>query len=724
MRSKLTKHAVLIAFYALLALIVLYNPIFHSATHVPGDATAATDYYHFHWNYWWIRHALTNGLNVYQTDYVFAPFTSSLVYHTLTPSYFPIWALLEPLFGTVIAMTTIVALIFTLTGYLFYLLLRHEGVATPLALAFGAILEVSPLMFSGLYWTNINVMSWFWLPALMLIWGRIVQSERELRTLWTIILALALWGMLLTDLQYPLFAFFVVLPYALWTLRYAKRPLPLIMHGLIAGGLALGLLWVAGPLPYILSTSREGFSPTPVERAARVPFPYGFFTRIQYGASPGSLVIPTLVIGVLVSVRRRIGKSLHWSAPPLFWIAIAIPPLLLSAGASITIAGIEVPMPYLALHNLLGGMFRYPERFAAVFTIPALIAAGQLLTRAYPTLRRPKVGLPVGVALTLLVAAEARIFLPQPLQPLPTPYSFHQAMAREPYQYVVVDVPTAGSSGEGYVGDPRWMTTEFYALAHDKRVVNGHISRVNTWNYMYMETSDPMMAWLGQRRYLEPETVEAQLRERIFSWPIGYIVIHQDYIGREGPTLQEIIGFFNRLDDLLCFYTQEGDALVYRTAWHPDGCDLLTRTPPETSSGVYEVDIGSAGDERYIGWGYHPQEQVAGLTLRWTGEYPQTDTYVDLPLGSYTLTATLQAFWENRRISLRVNGVEVGEAVDVGTDGLADYRWRIPAEMIGDGQHLQVTLAYDDVIVPVEVGQSADQRRLAVAVERLRFTRE
>jgi hypothetical protein len=721
---RLTKHLVLIAFYALLALIVLYNPIFHSATHVPGDATAATDYYHFHWNYWWMRHALTNGLNIYQTDYVFAPFTSGLVYHTLTPSYFPIWALLEPLVGTSVAMNAIVALIFTLTGYCFYLLLRHEGVAVPLALASGAILELSPLMFSGLYWTNINVMSWFWLPVLVLIWSRIVQTESRRRILWTLVLALALWGMLLTDLQYPLFAFFVVLPYALWTLIRSRQPLPLLAHGLAAGGLALLLLWFAGPLPYVLSASREGFSPTPVERAARVPFPHGFFTRIQYGASPGALVIPALLIGLLVSVRQRRAGRLRWSAPPLFWLIIAIPPLLLSAGASITIAGVEIPMPYQLLHSLLGGMFRYPERFAAVFTIPALIAAGQLFTRAYPTLSRARTAVPLGAALVLLVAAEARIFQPQPIQPLPTPYSFHQAMANEPYQYVVLDVPTAGSSGEGYVGDPRWMTTQFYALAHHKRVVNGHISRVNTWNYMYMETSDPTMAWLGQRRYLEPETVEAQLRERIFSWPIGYIVIHQNYVGREGPTLQEIIGYFNQLDDLLCFYTQEGDALVYRTAWHPDGCDTLTRTPPELEPGVYEVDIGSTGDERFIGWGYHPQEQVAGLTLRWTGEYPQTDTYVDLPPGSYTLTATLQAFWENRHVSLRVNGTEVGEAVEVGTGGLADYHWTIPADIIGDGWHLQVTLAYDDVIVPVDVGQSADQRRLAVAVDRLQFARE
>ena len=740
MRPTLRKNLLIIAFYALLACIALYNPIFHSATHVPGDPTATTDYYHFHWNYWWMRHALATGLDIYQTDYVFAPFTSSLAYHTLTPFWFPLWALLEPLAGTGAVMNAIMAAAFTLTGYVFYLLLRREGVTTLLALIGGAILELSPIMLGSIYWTNINLMNWFWLPALILLWGKLAKSplslrERGLRgegVFWLVALGAALWGMILCDVQYPLFAAFLIVPYILWTLIRSRQPLALIGRGLAALALALALLWVAGPLPELFTASREGFSPTPVSRAVIIPFPQGYFTRIDRFASVGGLALPALALAAVVSLRRRTSTARHdglqrtrpalsiRNPPAWFWLAVMLPPLLLSAGGTIQIAGVDIPMPYRWLHDLLGGMFRYPERFAPVFMIPLLIVAGRALS--LPFVRAHRYAL--AVALLLIVAAEARLSRPQIIQPAPPPYAFHQAMAREPYQYVIVDVPTAGSSGEGYVGDPRWMRTQFYALAHEKRVVNGHISRVNTWNYMYMETSDPMMAWLGQRRYLEPETVEAQIRERISNWPIGYLVIHQEYIGREGPTLQEIVGFFNGLDDLLCFYTQEGDALVYRTAWHPDGCESLTRTPPEVEPGIYQIDIGSVGDERFIGWGYHWQEAVAGVTLRWTGEHPQTQTYVDLPPGSYDLAVSMQAFWETRRVSLLVNGTAVGEPVEVGTGSLAAYTWAIPAEVIGDGRHLQVTLAYDSVIVPVEVGQSADTRRLAVAVDWLRFAQQ
>jgi hypothetical protein len=238
---------------------------------------------------------------------------------------------------------------------------------------------------------------------------------------------------------------------------------------------------------------------------------------------------------------------------------------------------------------------------------------------------------------------------------------------------------------------------------------------------MNMETADPMLAWLGQRRFLEPETVAAQLRERIFSYPIGYIVVHADLIGRNTSTVQEIVGYFSQLDDLLCHYVTEGDAIVFRTRWHPGGCP--GRIPPETASGVYEIDVGSPGDERYLGWGYHWSETVSGLTLRWTGEYPYVDTYVDLPPDSYDLNVTLQAFWETRGVELIVNGTPVGGWVSVGTGALVDYHWRIPASAIGDGQHVQLRLIPDATIVPADVGQSADPRRLAVAIDRMRFTR-
>ncbi len=432
------------------------------------------------------------------------------------------------------------------------------------------------------------------------------------------------------------------------------------------------------------------------------------------GAFVTIVVIGALVAGFWVKRRR---PSTRW-----LWFVLMLPPLLLALGPNVTIAGTTIPLaPFRLLYARTNGMFKMPWRLAPIFVIAGLIFAGKTLT---PLLRRIDAGriFALGGAF-LVLAVSVRLYETAPLQPAPTDYSFYHAIGDEPYDdEVILEVPTGAATGDVILGDPRATQLQYYGIIHHKRMVNGFISRAPLENYWYMLTDDPMLSWLGQRRYLEPEVVEAQLRQRIFDWHIGYVVIHRDLIGRDSVAVQEILGYFNSLDDLLCPYTVEGDAVVYRTRWHPDGCP--PRTPPETSPGVYTIDIGSPGDEGFIGLGWHYQEDISGLTLRWLGAYPQTEVYADLPPGAYTVTLSAQAFWEARQVRLSVNGAPVGDPVTVTVDTLHDYSFAIPSGVIGDGKHVTLTLDYDAVIVPADVEPSSDTRKLAVAIDWIRFTRQ
>ncbi|MGQ9889922.1 MAG: hypothetical protein ACUVSX_15765, partial [Aggregatilineales bacterium] len=515
MRCRAARHALVIACCALIAFLALYNLVFHAPGYVAG--TGYTDFYHFHWNYWWIRHALTTpSLSVYETNYVLAPFTSSLALHTLTPFWYPVWALIEPVGGTTVAMVGVYLLAFTLAGYTLYLLLRREGAAPGLALAGGAAFELSPTMFTATFWTNVNLVAWFWLPVLLLVWGQIARAPR--RALWTLTLAVALWAMLLTDLQYPLFAVWLVVPYALLTLWQAPtlpRRLELLGAGAVAVAGALLLLWAAGPLPGILAFDTRTLALTPASDAAALRFPDGLLWHTTDGVPRAHLALVGVVIALAVGGLRakpdsrlanvdlslamwRRGQGARW-----FWLALMIAPLLLSFGASTALAGVEIPLPYALLHAALGGMFRYPERFLPVFLIPAVLFTALTLT---PMVRaRPRAALFASALALLAVIGAARTFSPLPVQPVPRPYAFYTALGREPYDYVVVEVPTGGSSGQGIVGTEAAQTLQFYGITHGKRMVNGHISRVNTWHFWHMRTDDALLAWLGQRRWLEPE---------------------------------------------------------------------------------------------------------------------------------------------------------------------------------------------------------------------------
>ncbi|NDJ61055.1 MAG: hypothetical protein GYB67_08010 [Chloroflexi bacterium] len=727
MGRKLRRHLLIAGFFVGLACLALYWPLFHAGTHV--GATQPHDYYHFHWNYWWMRHALTTGLNIYETNYVLFPATTSLALHTLTPFWYPVWALIEPLAGSLIAMHVIFVLALALSGYACYGLLRQEAVPGSLALSGGMIFMLTPAMLLSVFVTNINYLSLFWLPLALVIWGRIARSiDQPRRTfVWALVLGLTLYGMLMTEYQHGLFLAFLIVPYGLLTLITAgsgRLRGRLVGAGIVAVGLALGLLWIAGPLPHLLTYDLSSLSPQRIEDAAGIPFPDGYLWRwspYSRSVTLGALILPSVAAALLISLsplRRRLNKPIRW-----FWFAVMLPPLIFSAGPSITLGETTVTTPYVALHEIFGGLFRNPARFAPVIILPALIFVGQTLGPLMS--QRTPVRLGLLAALTLLVLIDARIYEPMPLRPAAPVYGFYEMMGRErgaPYDdYAVVEVPVAGGSGEAWVGEFAPMETQFYGLTHGKRMLNGTIARAplsHFWHWLY---DDPMLAWLGQRRYLEPERVEAQLRNRIDAWPIGYIVVHQDYIGRVGPTVQEILGYFNSLPDLLCPVAVERSAVAYRTTWHPDGCP--PRTPPEIAPGVHEIDIGAPGDERYIGWGWHWAETISGLTLRWMGEYPQTRLYVDLPPSDYILTIPAQAFHEPRTLRLRVNDQPLGAPVVVATAQLAEYTFELPAALIGDGVHVEIVFDYDGWRVPTEVGQGDDQRRLALAVNWLRFTR-
>ncbi len=761
-------HLLAIGFYALLAFIILSAIIFNNGVLVPGF-----DYFNYNWNFWWIRHAITTpGLNVYLNNFVMAPHVSNFGYHALTAFWFPVWALIEPLAGTLTAMTVIIFLMCFLNGYALFVLLRREGAAPALALLGGAILQASPVSRYFYYNNHINLGDWFWLPVSILLWQQIIRGAEQGKwtkaLVWGGVLGMALWGIGHTDLQFPIFVAFWLVPYALWTLwklvrtATVKRQYTPLILVVVASGLALvigaGLLWFAGPLPYMRSFKGE-LAPGPVEDRPGIPFPRGYLSldpvwwwwnTPTLGGSVTILLIVSLVASVIMWRRANatspeVGNSKsvgHW-----FWLLVLIPPLLLSMGPNITVFGVSIPMPFRILHAITAGNFRMPWRLAPIFVAASAVFIAKTWTSILYSKRLRSADVPNSVkqgkalktfalvVVILLAVLDIRLYQTAPLEPVLQPYQFYSDIGKEKGKHyddeVVLEVPTGAGTGEILIGDTRPIQYQFYGMVHQKRMLNGFISRTPVENFWPIRYDDPLLAWLGQRRFVEAVTDEAELRQIIKDWPIGYIVVHQDDVGRNGPTPQEIIGYLNSLPELVCPVWVERDAVVYRTYWHPDGCPA--RTPPQTDTGAYRIDIGSSGDEKFIGWGWHWPELVgADTTWRWTGEYPQTELYVDLPAGAYQVSLAAQAFWEPRKIRLLVNDVPLSLVSTAPSDNhalvqpnsLQIFTFALPAEVVGQGKHLTLTLDYDAVIVPKEVGQSEDPRKLAIAVDWVEFKKQ
>ncbi len=706
-------------FYLLIAVIALFPLIVNSPTHTGGEWT--TDYYHFHWNFWWMRHALTHGLSIYTTDYVLFPFTTNLAFHTLTPFWFPAWALLEPLLGggrdgTMRAMLVIMIAASALTGWLFYLWLRRQQVSISLALPFGAILQVCSGMMLAAMLTTINYLSTFWLPLALLTWDVTAEARGRARFAWGALVGVTFYAIMLTDYQHMLFLAFLLVPFGVVTLirkpSWSER-IRLALTGVLALVVMTALLWFIGPLPHIISYDFASLSPQPIESAGGIPFPAGYFSTLNTWdrvISLGALALPLTAIGICAALWMRTPRR-AW-----LWLCLAIVPLLLSAGA--VGGGVTA---YTLLHSAFGGLFRSPARFDYVILIALLTFAGIALT---PLVQRiPRHHFVVPTLLLIGVLIDTRLFTPMPVQPITRDYAMYHAIGEETGdaldQQVIVEIPVAGGSGEAWVGEFRPMEAHFYGITHGKRMLNGAIARAPLSHFWYWLYDDPMLAWLGGRRFLEPETVATQMRARLVDWQIGYFVVHGDWIGVEKPAFLEIINFFNSHPDIACPVSIEANTVFYRSARHPYGCTSRT---PHSVDGGYLIDIGAPDDLAHIGTGWHYAESIAGLTVRWAGDQPEAWLYATLPPGAYDVDVIMQAYQQPRTVHLRVGEATLDETAIVSLDSLRSYRFTLPADVVGDGQHLPIALTYDSWASPADDGGNGDMRRLAVLVDTIRFT--
>jgi hypothetical protein len=723
--KRIKLHVLALACYSTLAFVVLHALIFKNGTHVAGY-----DYFDYHWNFWFLRHASqTAGINVYLNDFIFYPALTNYGYHAYAAFWYPLWALLEPPLGTLTAFNVIIFIGCTLNGYLLFLWLRREGIALSLALIGGIALQTFPIVRYSYYNTHINLMNWFWLPLHLILWSqslRAVQARSPKRALlWAIVQGIALYGMAMSEHQFVIFAAFVVVPYGLLSLWHARRHwrqlLSLCGVALLTVAIGVALLWQFGYLSYAL---RFRGTLAPGEAAARPGVATRLFSMAETWwqwdtPSMGAFVTLSAVLALGTALLAR--QTRHKGDRRWFWFWVGIPPLLIALGGTVHIGDLSLPTPYRLLHALTGGMFGMPWRLAPIFAMAMAIFAGKVFT---PLLQgRARAQLALFVCAFLANAWAVRLWETAPLTPVPTAYAFYEQIGAErgaPYdKLVLVEVPTGAATGEVILGDPRATQLQWYGIFHHKRMINGFISRAPVEHFYYIYTGDPMLSWLGQRVPLDADFVRRQMEERIFGYPIGYFVVHKDLIGLESAALTEIFDFFNgELRQWLCPTWIEGDAVAYRTAAHPDWDGCPQRVP---QGGL--IDLGAAEDVRFIGRGWHYAENIAGITARWTGAEPVARLYLRVPeRRTYRLRLLAQAFGKVRQLSLSANGVPLG-SVAVQPERLAEYAFTLPVEALPfeDG-HLELALTYDlsdqDATLGRTLGLLVDWLRLEALEER------
>jgi hypothetical protein len=125
-RSRAQIHILVIALYAILALVLTWPLVRYLGTHVPGSTTWAFDEYTFVWNSWWLRYSLFElGQNPLASSYTFYPLGISLVLYTYNLFNALLSLPLQP-FLSLPAISNLTFLLATaLSGYGTFLLLEY-----------------------------------------------------------------------------------------------------------------------------------------------------------------------------------------------------------------------------------------------------------------------------------------------------------------------------------------------------------------------------------------------------------------------------------------------------------------------------------------------------------------------------------------------------------------------------------------------------------------------
>ncbi|NWF69558.1 MAG: hypothetical protein HXY40_10770 [Chloroflexi bacterium] len=718
------------AAYTLAALLTLNLLIIHLNTAVPNGFSS--DFYQFHWNVWWLRYALAQGVSPLWSDYVLYPHVNNLSIHWLTPFWLPLYALLEPLLGRVGAINVMLLLSFPLTGLATFVWLRRLGVGSVIAFVGGLAYAFSPYMLDHMAKTHLNLTTLFWFPLTLLLWDEIALPRRWPRRFSVPLLTLLLWAVALTDMQYALWLPFTLGAYGLWTLwalwrrQNARAALAAAACGLAALLLLLPLLWLY-PLAALAQVDRSNATEFP---------PAGLNTVRSYALPPAALlglapmdedrslgrVLPALLWGALLLfvMRRRTNAAPTEKTedaapgPPLgFWLLLALPPLLLAFGPDIMIGDFRLALPYLPLHEALGGQYRNPTRFAmpallCLITFAALVWDAAL---AHRTQRKQPIGsalLPVSAgALSLLLLWDVGAFQPFPTRIMPD-YAIHNTIAGDTRDFVILDVPLG--THYGWTGIGQGYFSMYYGPAHQHRMVNGALSRMPYSTLSYYSDS-PLYSWLAGVRALAPEeqaAVEAELARYRDEYPIGYIFAYRAWMNAAQQV--DWIGWLN-MQPGWCApqMADDGDLLWWRSA--ALGCD--------EPAPALNVDMGSASSWLVTGSGWYAPENIGGVSARWTGETALVRLAPLAARPSAVIAFRALPYGAGRTVTLRLGAWE-SAPLGLG-EGWQEYTVEIPPQGVEGGW---LILEHNGALSPAQAEGSGDTRALAAAYSNVRITGE
>lgn len=431
------------------------------------------------WNLWWTNKAITElHQSPWHTTYLYYPYGTSLLSHTLNPFNGMLAIILLRLMSQAQAHNFIVIFTFVATGVSAFFLAREFTKSLAACLLAGFIFTFSEYHFSQAQGGHLNLISMEWIPLFVLCWYRLITRPRVITG---VLAAGVLFLVLLCDYYYFLYCVLIGLLIFTWHwirsrdwLFFLRSKYPSAL-----GAFLPATLITSGPLVISLLMLLVGDPPSGAHDAADfsldllalfVPGRQWQFSELTafYWSGLNDTTEKSVHLGfalfvflIYVWIRR---KRLHEAVG--LWFLVFIVFALLALGPTLHIAGHEIRfplMPYTVVVKVIPGMSLggMPVRMISMAILAASVLAAIGLAELLN--RKRKSAILVAILLVVLVFE----YLPGPLpareNPLP---DFVRELKKLP---------------DGAVYDVR--NTKFHALyyqtVYQKPMAYGYIARVS-----------------------------------------------------------------------------------------------------------------------------------------------------------------------------------------------------------------------------------------------------
>lgn len=551
-RSTAAPHLLALGLYTVLAFVFTFPLALNlDRVNAAGDPAVMV------WSMAWIAHALaTDPLSLYDAN-IFFPTENSLAYtDILLPSALAAAPFYHLTGNALLGMNVVLFLTFVLSGYTTFLLVRHllaeRPYAVPAALFAGAVYAFSPYRMGHI--TQLNSMTTYWLPLILLFMHRYLERGRRKRDLWLAGLFFTLNAV--SGLYYGVFATLMVAAFlAIWfalrrSLPEARDALRAFPAAAVFGAVLTFLLY-----PYIALSGGQEHSRdieqviggSFIPRALLVSPP----ESLLLGWTPEALGLPhggsrplyelTLYPGLAAALLALYGLRHRIPRHAALYAGIGLTLALLSLGPRISPFGLaEIPTPYALLYEYLPGFgnLRVPARMWAIVMLCIAVLAGFGLRALLEKLRGRKAALALA-AVSVFAALEFMPTLPwdRYIDRGPaTPEPAYAWLAENDPDTVVAEVPFASDN------DPFRETPRMYRSTYGWwRLVNGYASYFPEG---YAETRTALNTFPDDRSL-----------KRAQNLGVRYIILHPgeyDEDGEDGsariraadanPNLERVIG--------------------------------------------------------------------------------------------------------------------------------------------------------------------------------------